>query len=284
MTLGTNEKATDYPTAGCESPHPTLRLHQDKERLMRNGIAGRAGIVVVLTALFSAFGFVPGAGARAARVFIESPNGGQPVEVRGEYVRRGLSSDGVVVVGYRTANSSVGQEWMLLDVGMTAALGKAPVVKREDIRLILSDGEVLPLPSQETFQKAYPRLRGLEARANATPDSINYLPSYANIACRLGFFTDTTNIGRGMAYDQVSLNQAGACYGRLYFQIPGGIEEDAVYILAVQFPESDLQIPLNMLTKQELKEIKAQLKEADKLLKEEEKKQKKQAKEEKKAG
>lgn len=218
-----------------------------------------------------AFILASSAGAEKMTVAIPSPNGGDPVIAVGEFVRRATSEDAVVVVGYRTANSSIGGDWMLLEIGVAPAENTSPVLKREDVRLILPDGTVVPLPSQEEFSKAYPSLRSLDARANITRDSLNYLPAYARVPCRIGFFADMDNPGRGLAYDQVSLNQAGACFGRLYFPIPGGIQESATYILAVQFPNSDIQVPLHMMTKDELKEIKQAIKEKEQAAKQEEK-------------
>jgi len=213
----------------------------------------------------------PCADAAKMQVAIPSPNGGDPVIAVGEYVRRATSEDAVVVVGYRTANGSIGGDWMLLEIGVAPAPNTAPVLKREDVRLILPDGTVVPLPSQAEFTQAYPGLRSLEARANVARDSLNYLPKYATIPCRIGFFTDIDDPARGLAYDQVSLNQAGACFGRLYFPVPGGIQQSADYILAVSFPNSEIQVPLHMMTKDELKEIKQAIKEEEKRIKQEQK-------------
>jgi hypothetical protein len=228
---------------------------------------------VALTVTCLAAVFAPTAFAEKMTVTIPSPNGGDPVVAVGEYVRRAASQDAVVVVGYRTAADSIGGDWMLLEVGVAPAPDTSPVLKREDIRLILPDGTVVPLPTQEEFGKAYPSLRGLDARANIQRDSLNYLPAYANLPCRIGFFTDVANPGRGLAYDQVSLNPSAACFGRLYFPVPGGIQESATYVLAVQFPNSDIQVPLYMMTKDELKQIKQAIKEKEQ-----------EAKEQKKAG
>jgi hypothetical protein len=52
------------------------------------------------------------------------PDPGVPDAVRmeGPYVRAAYNDEGWVVLGYRTANNSVGDPWMLLDAGI--ALGK----------------------------------------------------------------------------------------------------------------------------------------------------------------
>ena len=227
--------------------------------------------LAALSVLMLAAVLTPAAVAGKMTVTTPSPNGGDPVAAVGEYVRRATSEDAVVVVGYRTANSSIGGDWMLLEIGIAPAPNTSPVLKREDVRLILPDGTVEPLPSQEEFGKASASLRSLDARANIQRDSLNYLPAYATIPCRIGFFADMDNPGRGLAYDQVSLNQAGACFGRLYFPVPGGIQESATYILAVQLPNSDIQVPLHMMTKDELKEIKQAIKDEEARIKQEQK-------------
>jgi hypothetical protein len=196
-------------------------------------------------------------------VTVPSPNGGDPAVFMGEYVLRGTSPDAVVVVGYWVANKSEDKEWMLLDVGMTPVPGTSAVLKREDVRLILPDGSEVPLPSQKEFQQSYSKIRNLDAIANRSAYSINYLPAYANIPCRIGFFTDMNDMSRGPAYDQVTLNQAGACFGRLYFPVEGGIQMNQVYTLAIRFPNSDLQIAMPMMTEDQIKDLKKKIKDAE---------------------
>jgi hypothetical protein len=172
-----------------------------------------------------------------------------------------------VVVGYRTANDSVGEEWLLLDAGITLMSGvKNQNLTRDEVWVIDPEGQRIPLASQEEFSKA--SLRSLDARANMNRDSINYFPSGANTPCRIGFFTDVGTPVRGMAYDRVELSWNRACAGRLYFRVPDGIQYGR-YFLNVRFDDSVVQVPFGIMTKQELKENKKKWKEFQKQMKKE---------------
>ncbi len=173
--------------------------------------------------------------------------------LQGEFVRMGYNNEGFVTLGYRIANDSVSEEWMLLEMGVTVlAKMKEYKLERADITVKLPDGSIVPLASQEEFNKA--NLRALDRRASMVRDSINYFPVGAKYGCTMNFFSDLSTPGRGIAYDQVSLDPQRACVGRIYFQIPGLIQTGQ-YFLNVQFANSVVQVPFRVLTKAEEKEF-----------------------------
>jgi len=180
----------------------------------------------------------------------------------GEFVRMAYNNEGFVTLGYRVANDSVAEEWMLLELGLTLRQGvKNQTFTRDDISLQLPDGSTIGMASQEAFNKA--NLRGLDRRASVVRDSINYFPASVNLPCRIGFFTDASQPGRGLAYDQVDLNWQKACVGRVYFQIPDGITTGQYY-LNVKFANSVVQVPFRILTKAEEKKFRKQWKDIKK--------------------
>jgi hypothetical protein len=191
-----------------------------------------------------------------------------------EYVRRVETDQAVMVLGYRTANLSVGEEWMLLEVAMTTGPGGNMKLTRDDFTLITPEGNELPLLSQQEFNENSSALRPLDKRANVQRESLNYLPARANMPCRIGFFSDLANPQRGPTWNEFSMNQNSLCAGRLYFHVPGGIEYGRYY-LKVDLPEGDIASPMLIMTKEQLKDAKAKVKEYTK-------EQKQLAKEEKK--
>jgi hypothetical protein len=182
--------------------------------------------------------------------------------LQGEFVRMAYNNEGFVTLGYRTAQNSVGQDWMLLEVGLTL-VGKVDdqPFTREGFSLQQPDGSTTGLATQEAYNKG--NLRALDARANTVRDSINYFPSMANRPCRIGFFADASTGGRTLAYDQVTLSRTSACVGRIYFQIPGGITTGQYY-LNVKFKDSVVQVPFRIMTDEESKEFKKQWKDIKK--------------------
>jgi hypothetical protein len=191
-----------------------------------------------------------------------------------EWVRVASNNIGYGIVGYRVANQSVGSEWMLLDVGLTVPQGsKNQVVKRDAFSVSLPDGTVIPMATQPDYQADRGKLRALDARALAAADNINYFPPSTTYPCRIGFFTDASQEGRGPAYDQVELSWERACIGRLYFKIPDGIQYGQ-HSLNITLDGGMLQVPFKIMTNAEMKELKKQVKEMEKAAKQQKKQQK----------
>jgi hypothetical protein len=169
----------------------------------------------------------------------------------GQYVRVAYNNEGFASLGYRAAQGSVGEEWMLLEVGLTVRTGKDYTLKREHLSVKLPDGSSVPLASQKDYSAANPR--ALNMRAKVVRDSINYFPVDATRGCPIQFFANLDQ-GPRLAFDQVDLSKERACLGRLYFKVPGGIKIGQHW-LVVKFSESELQVPFRILTKEEAKEF-----------------------------
>ena len=182
---------------------------------------------------------------------VKIPEAGVPqiATLEGTFVRAAYNNEGYVIVGYKTANMSVGDEWMLLEFGSTVREG-VPNYKltRDALSLETPDGTKVPLPTVEDYRKA--NLTALNHRANVARDSINYFPPMATQACRVGFFSDVDS--RAIAWDQVELSQNRGCVGRIFFKVPGGIKYGQHW-LNVQFAQSLIRVPFRILTKDEEK-------------------------------
>jgi hypothetical protein len=199
---------------------------------------------------------------------VQIPEPGVPeiMTMEGAYVRASYNNEGYVILGYRLANESVGQEWMLIEVGMTVRDGRPDYkLTRDAVSLETPDGKVLPLPSVSEYRESS-EVHALQMRAKVQRDSINYFPPSANRSCRIGFFSDLED--RAMPWDEVELSSERACLGRLYFQVPGGIAYGQHW-LNVKFQESLVRVPFRILTAEEekllsenYKDIKKQVEEA----------------------
>ncbi len=205
--------------------------------------------VASLLALGLAHG--PLAAQEKQKPVIKVPDAGVPQigTIEGTFVRAAYNNEGYAILGYRAANESIGDEWMMLDVGMTVR-DKTPAfkLKRDGVWLSAPEAEKIPLAAVDEYRTA--DLRALQARAKVIRDSINYFPPMASQSCRIGFFSDVDQ--RGVAYDEVELRNSRACVGRLYFKVPGGIKLGQ-YFLNVQFPSSLIRVPFRILTDDEEK-------------------------------
>jgi hypothetical protein len=196
---------------------------------------------------FSAWG--DAAAQEAPTVAIPKPGVPEIMTIEGTFVRAAYNNEGYAILGYRLANYSIGEEWMLLEFGTTLRDGQ-PYYKltRDDLSLETPDGKTLPLPSLEEYRKG--NTQALQAREKVQRDSINYFPPGATRACRIGFFSDLDD--RPMSWDEVELSSQRACLGRLFFKIPGGVAYGQHW-LNIKFAKSVVRVPFRILTKDEEK-------------------------------
>src|SRR5262245_4127220 len=215
---------------------------------------GRNGSRAVAAAIGAAVLGIAAVARAQPQVEAPKPTVPEVFTLMGKFVRVAYNNRGFVTLGYQVAQRSVGEEWMLLEVGVTVhSPGKDYTLKREHLSLKTPDGTVIGLATQSDFAKAG-YLRGLQNRAKAVRDSINYFPVDVNRACELAFFATVGHGGRQIAFDQVELSSTRGCVGRIYFRVPGGIKVGQHWLI-VNFGDSEVQVPFRILTKEEEKEF-----------------------------
>ncbi len=196
---------------------------------------------------------------------VKIPESGVPqiMTLEGRYVRAAYNNEGYAILGYRIVNLSVGEPWMLLEVGIALRDGVPGFdLTRDAVSLDTPVGKHIPLPPITEYRKA--NLNALQARSKVQRDSINYFPPNAYQACRIGFFADVED--RANAWDNVELNNNRACLGRLYFEVPGGISYGQHW-LNVKFKNSVIRVPFRVLTKEEDKMLDKNFRDIDKQVK-----------------
>jgi hypothetical protein len=218
-----------------------------------------AGLVVVSSLAAP----VAGQAQETPQVKIPEPGVPQVMTMEGRFVRAAYNNEGYVILGYRAANKSVGDEWLLLEVGMTVRDGVPNyTLKRDALSIETPDGKTVPLASLEDYRKG--NLRALENRAKVQRDSINYFPPGVSRGCRIGFFAE---LGAPvMSWDQVELSDERGCLGRLFFQVPGGITHGQ-YWLNAKFKDTLVRVPFRILTDDEYKLLDKNYKDIDRQVK-----------------
>ena len=190
-----------------------------------------------------------GDGQQSPQVKVPEPGVPQMMTLEGTWTRVAYNNEGYAIIGYRLANMSLNEEWMLLEFGTTLRDGiKNYTMKRDALSLETPDGKTIPLASVQDYRKA--NLAALKNREKVQRDSINYFPPGASQACRIGFFSDVDQ--RAMSWDEVELSSTRGCVGRLFFQIPGGIQYGQHW-LNVKFEQTLVRVPFRILTKDEEK-------------------------------
>lgn len=224
------------------------------------------GLSFVSAGLLAAWvAFMP-AGAQAQEApKVAIPQSGVPqiMTMEGKFVRAAYNNEGYVILGYQVVNRSIGEEWVLLEIGATARDGvEAFKLTRGDFSLDVPDGKTIPLPTDSEVRAA--NTVALQNRTKVQRDSINYFPPSATRACRIGFFAELTS--PVMAYDEVEISNTRACLGRLFFKVPGGITYGQ-YWLNVKFPKSLIRVPFRVLTEAEEKTLSKNYKDISKQVK-----------------
>ena len=221
---------------------------------------------IVLAGLVSVWPPAAPAAAQAQAPTVQIPQPGVPqiMTMEGKFVRAAYNNEGYVILGYQPANRSIGEEWMLLEVGLTVLDDvKSFTMKRDAMSLETPDGATIPLASLIEFRDG--NTQALQNRAKVQRDSINYFPPGASRACRIGFFSDLDD--RAMPFDEVELSPDRACLGRIYFHVPGGIKYGQHW-LNVKFKETVVRAPFRILTEDEEKTLSKNYKAIDRQVKE----------------
>jgi hypothetical protein len=211
----------------------------------------RSPVLLVVFGLMSAFPLIARDDPPKEPPKVKIPEAGVPeiMTMEGRFVRAAYNNEGYAILGYRVANLSVGEKWMLLDVGLTVRDGVPDyTMTRAGLSLETPDGQTIPMATNEEYRKA--PLAALEKRAQVQSTPINYFPPHARTACRIGFFADLDSAGK--AWDQVDLNSQRACMGRIFFQLPAGIARGQHW-LNVKFAQSVVRVPFRILTDEEYK-------------------------------
>jgi len=185
-------------------------------------------------------------------VQIPQPGVPQIMTLEAKFVRVAYNNEGYVILGYQIANRTVGEEWIMLDVGLTL-MERVPDyrLKREAITLDTPDG-TLPLPSIEEYRNNEGKVQALQQRLKVQRDSIDYFPPWVSGVNRLGFFADLDS--RAMPWNEAEVTRSRACLGQLYFHVPGGTKYGQ-YWLNVKFAQSVVRVPFRLFTKDEEKTL-----------------------------
>ena len=82
---------------------------------------GKTGLSLLLAGVISIWASVAPAEPQNQAPVVPIPQSGVPqiFTMEGKFVRAAYNNEGYVIMGYQPANRSVGEEWMLLEVGIT---------------------------------------------------------------------------------------------------------------------------------------------------------------------
>ena len=144
------------------------------------------------------------------------------------------------IVARSSGERSVGGEWLVLAVELTAEQGSGPfVIERSDIRVRAPDGRRLTVISQNQFRENYPRLQIPTGRTLANLPLLDRYKLSRNAPCEQWFLAAPPEM---IAFDEISISSSQICSGPLIFKVPGGIQPGR-WRLIIELEESRADIP-----------------------------------------
>lgn len=220
---------------------------------VRRRTSGTRLASAVVGCVLAAGAWTPAA-AQAPQVTAPQPTVPEVFTIMGQFVRVAYNQEGFVTLGYEMAQRAIGEEWLMLEAGLTMrSPAKNYTLKREHLTLKTPDGTMIPLATQSDYAKAG-YLSALNNRAKVIRDSINYFPVDVTRGCALSFFGNVDS-RRVLAFDEVELSSTRACVGRLYFHVPGGIKVGQHWLFVDFGPSGKVEVPFRILTKEEEKQF-----------------------------
>lgn len=159
----------------------------------------------------------------------------------GDTMMRSVGVDLEAILGYKFASSSLGDEWLVVDLALTSWKGESIEVKQEAISVVTPDGRRIPLPTQKEFIAAYPETQSLLRRAAIASQPLEATRG-GRRPCELDFLRLP---GTGTTRTAIWINDRQLCVGMLAFPVTGGIQPGR-WRLDIELEESDLQIPFDL--------------------------------------
>ena len=147
-----------------------------------------------------------------------------------------------VALGFYYATTSIGDEWLILAVELTASAGAGrTIVNHSDISVITPDGRRIALVSQEEFRENYGAIRvALDRALRSLPILARY--DRSQMPCDRWFLVGPFG---GFAHDEVPVNTFQLCSGPLVFKVIGGIQPGR-WRLIIEQEESQADVPFEL--------------------------------------
>jgi hypothetical protein len=169
-----------------------------------------------------------------------TPTGTPGVERLGNTILHYRGPELDIVLSYRFANSHPGEDWLFLDVAISAETRTSEEIKREKIAIRIPTGEIIPLATQQEFGVAYPKLAPVLARADIASEPLDNYPGRRPKG--LDFLVVP---GTALAFESVWVNDQDVAIGRLYFDLPNGVQPGS-YELRIDLKETKIRIPFTL--------------------------------------
>jgi len=189
-------------------------------------------VMLVSVVLFTACGSTSSSKGRSNEPRVDKP---------GKTISRYSDSLVEVIVDYKFANNSIGDDWIILNVAVTGWQSQAQEVRRGHVLVRTPDGRKIPLPPYPDFIAAYPEIQSAARRAALASDPIDFTQA-GRRTCDLRF---QPLPGTVAALESVYVNMRQICQALLYFPVQGGIQPGK-WEFIIEFEEFDARVPFEI--------------------------------------
>lgn len=169
-----------------------------------------------------------------------TPTGTPNVDSIGKTMLRYRGPQLDIIISYGFANANPGDEWLFLDTSITGNTGTSVEINRKKIAIRTPTDEIIPLATQQEFGAEYPKLAASLARADVASQPMATYPGRVEEPLDL-----LVPPGSGLAKESVWVNQRNVAVGRLYFEIPTGVQAGP-YELRIDLEETKIWIPFRL--------------------------------------
>ena len=144
-----------------------------------------------------------------------------------------------VVVETGFASKNIGEEWLILNVGLSGMTGGATEVDRRSVSIRTPGGSTIPLPSYRDFNASFDQLAAIARRATIASQPLGFTRG-GRRACAISFMPLP---GSGeVANTAVHVTKNDYCSGMLFFPVPGGVQPGR-WRLVIDFEETRAVVP-----------------------------------------
>lgn len=147
-----------------------------------------------------------------------------------------------VLVESTFAAANLGEDWLVLNVGLSGMTGAATPVDRRRVSVRTPDGTTVPLPSYREFNAAFDQLVSVERRAALASQPLDFTRG-GRRSCAIDFMPRPGSGRSARTVLHVTKNQL--CVGLLYFPIPGGVQPGR-WRLVIDFEETRAVVPFTL--------------------------------------
>lgn len=146
-----------------------------------------------------------------------------------------------VLVDTEYAFRSVGESWLILNVGIGGTRTRSVEIRREAVRIVTPAGEEIGIPPYEEFVAQYGSFGAAARRAAVAGDPLDYTRADRQ-RCSLAFQPLPQS---GVALDSVWVDRRKLCTGTLYFPVASGVVPGE-YQLVIELRKHTVRIPFEV--------------------------------------